>query len=228
MTGANVSVKIDDEFMDAVIHNKMYRQQYPIHSDHPEYVKDINAAALWEKIIHNAWKSAEPGVLFWDTILRESVADSYADLGFRTVSTNPCGEIPLCPYDSCRLLAINLYSYVVNPFTKDAYFDFDLFKKHIGLAQRIMDDIIDLESEKIELILKKIESDPESMEIKQPEHYLWEKIQRKTLMGRRTGVGITAEGDMLAALNLRYVQKKLLILQRRFSVHWLWRLIVRQ
>ena len=204
VTGANVSVKIDDEFMDAVIHNKMYRQQYPIHSDNPEYVKDINAAALWEKIIHNAWKSAEPGVLFWDTILRESVADSYADLGFRTVSTNPCGEIPLCPYDSCRLLAINLYSYVVNPFTKDAYFDFDLFKKHIGLAQRIMDDIIDLESEKIELILKKIESDPESMEIKQPEHYLWEKIQRKTLMGRRTGVGITAEGDMLAALNLRY------------------------
>ena len=169
VTGANVSVKIDDEFMDAVIHNKMYRQQYPIHSDNPEYVKDINAAALWEKIIHNAWKSAEPGVLFWDTILRESVADSYADLGFRTVSTNPCGEIPLCPYDSCRLLAINLYSYVVNPFTKDAYFDFDLFKKHIGLAQRIMDDIIDLESEKIELILKKIESDPESMEIKQPD-----------------------------------------------------------
>ena len=148
VTGANVSVKIDDEFMDAVIHNKMYRQQYPIHSDNPEYVKDINAAALWEKIIHNAWKSAEPGVLFWDTILRESVADSYADLGFRTVSTNPCGEIPLCPYDSCRLLAINLYSYVVNPFTKDAYFDFDLFKKHIGLAQRIMDDIIDLESDR--------------------------------------------------------------------------------
>ena len=204
VTGANVSVKIDDEFMQAAIEGQSYRQQYPIDSSEPLYTKEINAAELWRKIIHNAWKSAEPGVLFWDTILRESVPDSYADLGFRTVSTNPCGEIPLCPYDSCRLLAINLYSYVVHPFTAEAYFDFDLFRKHVILAQRIMDDIIDLESEKIELILKKIEADPESMEIKQPEHYLWEKIRRKTLMGRRTGVGITAEGDMLAALNLRY------------------------
>ena len=202
--GANVYVKIDDEFMRAVIGNETYRQQYPIDAAEPLYAKDINAAALWHKIIHNAWKSAEPGVLFWDTILRESVPDCYADLGFRTVSTNPCGEIPLCPYDSCRLLAINLYSYVVNPFTKEAYFDFDLFKKHVALAQRIMDDIIDLESEKIEKILEKIDSDPESMEVKQSERHLWEKIQRKTLMGRRTGVGITAEGDMLAALGLRY------------------------
>ena len=204
VTGANVSVKIDDEFMRAVIGNETYRQQYPIDAAEPLYAKDINATALWHKIIHNAWKSAEPGVLFWDTILRESVPDCYADLGFRTVSTNPCGEIPLCPYDSCRLLAINLYSYVVNPFTKEAYFDFDLFKKHVALAQRIMDDIIDLESEKIEKILEKIDSDPESMEVKQSERHLWEKIQRKTLMGRRTGVGITAEGDMLAALGLRY------------------------
>ncbi len=204
VTGANVSVKIDDEFMKAVIENKTYRQRYPIYSEHPLYEKDVDAASLWGKIIHNAWKSAEPGVLFWDTILRESVPDSYADLGFRTVSTNPCGEIPLCPYDSCRLLAINLYSYVVNPFTDKAYFDFALFKKHVELAQRIMDDIVDLESEKIVLILKKIESDPESMEIKASEKYLWEKIQHKTLLGRRTGVGITAEGDMLAAMNLRY------------------------
>ena len=203
-TGANVSVNFDDEFMRAVIGNETYRQQYPIDATEPLYAKDINATALWHKIIHNAWKSAEPGVLFWDTILRESVPDCYADLGFRTVSTNPCGEIPLCPYDSCRLLAINLYSYVVNPFTKEAYFDFDLFKKHVALAQRIMDDIIDLESEKIEKILEKIDSDPESMEVKQSERHLWEKIQRKTLMGRRTGVGITAEGDMLAALGLRY------------------------
>ena len=204
VTGANVSVKIDDEFMEAAIHGTPYRQQYPIHAEHPLYAKEVDAAALWAKIIHNAWKSAEPGVLFWDTILRESVPDCYADLGFRTVSTNPCGEIPLCPYDSCRLLAINLYSYVVNPFTKDAYFDFDLFRKHVFLAQRIMDDIIDLESEKIELILQKIDSDPESMEVKQSERHLWEKIQHKTLQGRRTGVGITAEGDMLAAMNLRY------------------------
>lgn len=229
VTGANVSVKIDDEFMRAVIGNETYRQQYPIDAAEPLYAKDINAAALWHKIIHNAWKSAEPGVLFWDTILRESVPDCYADLGFRTVSTNPCGEIPLCPYDSCRLLAINLYSYVVNPFTKEAYFDFDLFKKHVALAQRIMDDIIDLESEKIEKILEKIDSDPESMEIKQSERHLWEKIQRKTLMGRRTGVGITAEGDMLAALGLRYgsddaidfaekVQKTLALAAYRSSV----------
>ena len=229
VTGANVSVKIDDEFMRAVIGNETYRQQYPIDAAEPLYAKEINAAALWHKIIHNAWKSAEPGVLFWDTILRESVPDCYADLGFRTVSTNPCGEIPLCPYDSCRLLAINLYSYVVNPFTKEAYFDFDLFKKHVALAQRIMDDIIDLESEKIEKILEKIDSDPESMEVKQSERHLWEKIQRKTLMGRRTGVGITAEGDMLAALGLRYgsddaidfaekVQKTLALAAYRSSV----------
>lgn len=204
VTGANVSVKIDDDFMNAVVSGTSYRQQYPIDSNEPTTTKDIDASALWKKIIHNAWKSAEPGVLFWDTILRESVPDSYADLGFRTVSTNPCGEIPLCPYDSCRLLAINLYSYVVNPFTKDAYFDFDLFNKHVVLAQRIMDDIIDLESEKIEKILEKIDSDPESMEVKETERHLWEKIQKKTLQGRRTGVGITAEGDMIAALGLRY------------------------
>ena len=204
VTGANVSVKIDDDFMNAAVNGGTYKQQYPIDSDSPVYVKDIDASGLWKKIIHNAWKSAEPGVLFWDTILRESVPDCYADLGFRTVSTNPCGEIPLCPYDSGRLLAINLYSYVVNPFTPDAYFDYDLFKKHVGLAQRIMDDIIDLESEKIEMILAKIDSDPESMEVRQTERHLWEKIQRKTLQGRRTGVGITAEGDMIAALGLRY------------------------
>ncbi len=229
VTGANVSVKIDDNFMQAVINGTSYRQQYPIDSPNPTNVKEVNAAELWKKIIHNAWKSAEPGVLFWDTILRESVPDSYADLGFRTVSTNPCGEIPLCPYDSCRLLAINLYSYVVNPFTKEAYFDFDLFRKHVILAQRIMDDIIDLESEKIEKILEKIDADPESMEVKQSERHLWEKIQKKTLMGRRTGVGITAEGDMLAALGLRYgteeatdfaekVQKMLALAAYRSSV----------
>ena len=229
VTGANVSVKIDDNFMQAVINGTPYRQQYPIDSPNPTNVKEVNAAELWKKIIHNAWKSAEPGVLFWDTILRESVPDSYADLGFRTVSTNPCGEIPLCPYDSCRLLAINLYSYVVNPFTKEAYFDFDLFRKHVILAQRIMDDIIDLESEKIEKILEKIDADPESMEVKQSERHLWEKIQKKTLQGRRTGVGITAEGDMIAALGLRYgteeatdfaekVQKMLALAAYRSSV----------
>ena len=229
VTGANVSVKIDDEFMQAVVNGTPYKQQYPINSSEPTTVKEIDAAALWKKIIHNAWKSAEPGVLFWDTILRESVPDSYADLGFRTVSTNPCGEIPLCPYDSCRLLAINLYSYVVNPFTKDAYFDFELFRKHVALAQRIMDDIIDLESEKIEKILEKIDADPESLEVKQSERHLWEKIQRKTLQGRRTGVGITAEGDMIAALGLRYgteeatdfaeeVQKTLALAAYRSSV----------
>ena len=204
VTGANVSVKIDDDFMSAVVNGTSYTQQYPIDSSNPTTVKEIDAQSLWKKIIHNAWKSAEPGVLFWDTILKESVPDSYADLGFRTVSTNPCGEIPLCPYDSCRLLAINLYSYVVNPFTENAYFDYDLFKKHVGLAQRIMDDIIDLEAEKIEKILEKIASDPESMEVKQSELHLWEKIRTKTLQGRRTGVGITAEGDMIAALGLRY------------------------
>lgn len=229
VTGANVSVKIDDEFMQAVVNGTPYKQQYPINSSEPTTVKEIDAAALWKKIIHNAWKSAEPGVLFWDTILKESVPDSYADLGFRTVSTNPCGEIPLCPYDSCRLLAINLYSYVVNPFTKDAYFDFDLFRKHVALAQRIMDDIIDLESEKIEKILEKIDADPESLEVKQSERHLWEKIQKKTLQGRRTGVGITAEGDMIAALGLRYgteeatdfaeeVQKTLALAAYRSSV----------
>jgi len=229
VTGANVSVKIDDEFMQAVVDGTPYKQQYPTDSSEPTNVKEINAAELWKKIIHNAWKSAEPGVLFWDTILKESVPDSYADLGFRTVSTNPCGEIPLCPYDSCRLLAINLYSYVVNPFTKEAYFDFDLFRKHVILAQRIMDDIIDLESEKIEKILEKIDADPESLEVKQSERHLWEKIQKKTLQGRRTGVGITAEGDMIAALGLRYgteeatdfaekVQKMLALAAYRSSV----------
>lgn len=204
VTGANVSVKLDDEFMQAAVEGKPYIQQYPIDSPNPMVSKEIDASALWRKIVHNAWKSAEPGVLFWDTIIRESVPDCYADLGFRTVSTNPCGEIPLCPYDSCRLLAINLYSYVVNPFTPEAYFDFELFKKHVALAQRIMDDIIDLELEKIERILEKIDSDPESMEVKGSERHLWEKIYHKSGLGRRTGVGITAEGDMLAAMGLRY------------------------
>lgn len=204
VTGANVSVKLDDEFMQAAVEGKPYTQQYPIDSPNPMVSKEIDASALWKKIVHNAWKSAEPGVLFWDTIIRASVPDCYADLGFRTVSTNPCGEIPLCPYDSCRLLAINLYSYVVNPFTPEAYFDFDLFKKHVTLAQRIMDDIIDLELEKIERILEKIDSDPESMEVKGSERHLWEKIYHKSGLGRRTGVGITAEGDMLAAMGLRY------------------------
>ena len=204
VTGANVSVKLDDAFMQAAVNGTPYKQQYPVDSDQPVFTKDIDAAALWKKIVHNAWKSAEPGVLFWDTIIRESVPDCYADLGYRTVSTNPCGEIPLCPYDSCRLLAINLYSYVVNPYTKEAYFDFDLFKKHVALAQRIMDDIIDLELEKIEKIIAKIDSDPESEEVKEAEKHLWEKIYKKSGQGRRTGVGITAEGDMLAAMGLRY------------------------
>ena len=204
VTGANVSVKLDDEFMKAAVENRPYMQQFPIDSKEPTYKKEINASALWKKIVHNAWKSAEPGVLFWDTILRESVPDCYADLGFRTVSTNPCGEIPLCPYDSCRLLAINLYSYVVNPFTPDAYFDFEKFKKHAAMAQRIMDDIIDLELEKIEKIIEKVDSDPETDEVKWPERHLWEKIYKKSSMGRRTGVGITAEGDMIAAMGLRY------------------------
>ena len=204
VTGANVSVKLDDAFMQAAIDGKPYTQQYPIDVANPIVQKDIDASALWKKIVHNAWKSAEPGVLFWDTIIRESVPDCYADLGYRTVSTNPCGEIPLCPYDSCRLLAINLYSYVVNPFKEDAYFDFDLFKKHVVLAQRIMDDIIDLELEKIERILEKVDSDPESEDVKHTERELWEKIYKKSGQGRRTGVGITAEGDMLAALGLRY------------------------
>ncbi len=204
VTGANVSVKIDDEFMNAVVNNKMYKQQYPIDSDNPKVVKEINARELWNKIVHNAWKSAEPGILFWDTIINESVADCYSDLGYKTVSTNPCGEIPLCPYDSCRLLAINLYSYVENPFTKDAKFNFKLFKQHVQYAQRIMDDIIDLELEKIDSIIAKISSDPEDLEVKRVERKLWENIKRKAQEGRRTGVGITAEGDMLAALGLTY------------------------
>ena len=204
VTGANVSVKLTDDFMQAAIEGKPYTQQYPIDATEPVFQKDIDASALWKKIVHNAWKSAEPGVLFWDTILKESVPDCYADLGYRTVSTNPCGEIPLCPYDSCRLLAINLYSYVVNPFKPDAYFDFELFKKHVALAQRIMDDIIDLELEKIERIMSKIDADPESEDVKHTERVLWQKIYKKSAQGRRTGVGITAEGDMLAALGLRY------------------------
>ena len=204
VTGANVSVKIDDEFMRDAVADKPYVQQWPIDSKEPMVKKEISASKLWNKIVHNAWKSAEPGVLFWDTILRESIPDCYADLGFRTVSTNPCGEIPLCPYDSCRLLSINLYSYVKQPFTKDATFDFELFSRHVQLAQRIMDDIVDLEMEKIDKILEKIASDPQSDEVKGAEYHLWEKIKQKSGLGRRTGVGITAEGDMLAALGLRY------------------------
>lgn len=204
ITGANVSVKVDDEFMRCATEGRPYHQQFPISSNSPLVEKDIDATALWHKIVHNAWKSAEPGVLFWDTILRESIPDCYADLGFRTVSTNPCGEIPLCPYDSCRLLAINLYSYVDNPFTPQATFNFELFKKHVAMAQRFMDDIIDLELEKIDAILNKVANDPQSDEVKYTERHLWEKIKHKTAQGRRTGVGITAEGDMLAALGLRY------------------------
>ncbi|MDP4187105.1 MAG: adenosylcobalamin-dependent ribonucleoside-diphosphate reductase [Bacteroidota bacterium] len=229
VTGANVSVKITDEFMNCVLNNKLFPQQFPINSDNPSVRKEIDAKLLWGKIIHNAWKSAEPGVLFWDTIIRESVPDCYADLGFRTVSTNPCGEIPLCPYDSCRLLALNLYSYVTSPFTPDAKFDFDLFKKHASKAQRIMDDIIDLELEKIDAIIGKIDADPEDAEVKRVERNLWVNIRHKAIEGRRTGVGITAEGDMLAALNLRYgsedaidfaveVQKTLAIEAYRSSV----------
>ena len=204
VTGANVSVRIDDDFMRAATEGTAYTQQFPVTSEHPDVTKDIDASALWHKIVHNAWQSAEPGVLFWDTITRESVPDCYADLGFRTISTNPCGEIPLCPYDSCRLLAINLYSYVKNPFTPKAEFDFDLFRSHVAKAQRVMDDIIDLETEKIDKILAKIDSDPENEEVKGTERHLWEKIRSKSLKGRRTGVGTTAEGDMLAALGLRY------------------------
>ena len=206
VTGANVSVRIDDEFMRCAAEGRPYHQQFPIDvpADQAQVGKDIDAAALWKKIVHNAWKSAEPGVLFWDTIARESIPDCYADLGFRTVSTNPCGEIPLCPYDSCRLLAINLYAYVVNPFTPEARFDFDLFRRHVRCAQRFMDDIIDLELEKIDAILEKVNADPQEEEVKATEHRLWEKIKHKTALGRRTGVGITAEGDMLAALGLRY------------------------
>jgi ribonucleoside-diphosphate reductase alpha chain len=204
VTGANVSVKLTDDFMKAVETKSLFRQQYPISSDNPKFAKDVDAVQLWTKIIHNAWKSAEPGVLFWDTIIRESVPDCYADLGYATVSTNPCGEIPLCPYDSCRLLAINLFSYVNNPFTKEASFDFNLYKEHVGLAQRMMDDIIDLELEKIDAILAKIDADPEIDEIKHVEQNLWQNIRKKSEEGRRTGIGITAEGDMLAGLGLRY------------------------
>ncbi|MCZ4695526.1 adenosylcobalamin-dependent ribonucleoside-diphosphate reductase [Ancylomarina euxinus] len=204
VTGANVSVKILDGFMEAVLAGKEYTQQYPINAENPKYTKDIDAGKLWKKIVHNAWKSAEPGILFWDTIERESVPDCYADLGYRTVSTNPCGEIPLCPYDSCRLLAINLYSYVENPFTPQASFNYDLFKKHVGMAQRIMDDIIDLELEKIDAIIEKIELDPEEPEVKRVERNLWNNIKTKANEGRRTGVGITAEGDMVAAMGLQY------------------------
>ena len=204
VTGANVSVKLDDAFMQAAIDGKTYVQQWPIDSDSPLVKKEISARDLWQKIVHNAWKSAEPGVLFWDTILHESIPDCYADLGFATVSTNPCGEIPLCPYDSCRLLSINLFSYVDKPFTADATFNFDKFKQHVQYAQRIMDDIVDLEMEKIDQIIEKIKADPENNEVKETEYHLWEKIKRKSSMGRRTGVGITAEGDMLAALGLRY------------------------
>ncbi|MBR5595294.1 MAG: adenosylcobalamin-dependent ribonucleoside-diphosphate reductase [Alistipes sp.] len=204
VTGANVSIKIDDEFMRAAVAGCTYRQQFPVAAEEPIYKKDIDAKKLWDKIIHNAWKSAEPGVLFWDTIIRESVPDCYADEGFRTVSTNPCGEIPLCPYDSCRLLALNLLSYVEAPFTKEAKFNFDLFKKHVAMAMRLMDDIIDLELEKVELIINKIDSDPEEDDVRRVELELWHKIKDMALKGRRTGLGITAEGDMLAALGLRY------------------------
>jgi len=204
VTGANVSVKLTDDFMRAVETKSLFRQQYPIKSENPKFAKDIDAVQLWSKIIHNAWKSAEPGVLFWDTIIKESVPDCYSDLGYATVSTNPCGEIPLCPYDSCRLLAINLFSYVNNPFTEKAEFDFELYKEHVGLAQRMMDDIIDLELEKIDVILTKINTDPEIEEIKHVEKNLWSNIRKKSEEGRRTGIGITAEGDMLAGLGMRY------------------------
>ncbi len=229
VTGANISVRINDEFMKAVVNNETYVQHYPVDSDNPVFTREIEARKLWEKIVHNAWKSAEPGILFWDTIIRESVPDCYADMGYRTVSTNPCGEIPLCPYDSCRLLAINLYSYVNSPFTQDAVFDFEKFKKHVHYAQRMMDDIIDLELEKIDAILDKINKDPEDPELKRVEKKLWENIRVKAEEGRRTGIGITAEGDMLAALGLRYgsddaidfsveVQKTLAIEAYRSSV----------
>ena len=204
VTGANVSVRIDDEFMRCALSGKPYVQKYPIDSDHPKVTKEIDASALWKKIIHNAWQSAEPGVLFWDTVIRESIPDCYADLGYKTISTNPCGEIPLCPYDSCRLIAVNLYSYVNNPFTPQAEFDFELFKQHVTKAMRLMDDLIDLEMEKIEAILDKIRQDPEDDDVKRTEYELWIKIREKSLGGRRTGLGITGEGDMLAALGLTY------------------------
>ena len=208
VTGANVSVRIDDEFMEAVKNDKTYIQTFPIHSENPKYQKEIDATTIWNKIVHNAWKSAEPGILFWDSIIRESVPDCYADFGYKTISTNPCGEIPLCPYDSCRLLAINLFSYVEDPFTDKASFNFELFKEHVAVAQRIMDDIIDLELEKIDVILQKIVSDPEDDEIKRVEKNLWLEIRKKAHEGRRTGFGITAEGDMLAGLGIRYGSEK--------------------
>src|SRR3989344_2724728 len=208
VTGANISVKVDDEFMMAVRDDKKYIQQYPVDSENPTFTREINARDLWNKIVHNAWKSAEPGVLFWDTIIRESIPDCYADLGYKTVSTNPCGEITLCPYDSCRLLAINLKNYVKSPFTKEANFDFQLFKEHAGYAQRVMDDIIDLELEKVDAILDKIEKDPENPGLKRVEKELWENIRHKAKEGRRTGVGITAEGDMLAELGIKYGSEK--------------------
>ena len=204
VTGANVSVRIDNDFMKAVKSDSEYQQQYPIHSDSPKYTNTVQAKKLWDKIIHNAWKSAEPGILFWDTIIDESIPDCYADLGFKTVSTNPCGEIPLCPYDSCRLLAVNLYSYVENPFSENATFNYEKFNTHVEMAQRIMDDIVDLEMEKVNRIIEKIESDPEDIELKRTELNLWQKIKTKAIQGRRTGVGITAEGDMLAALGYKY------------------------
>ncbi len=204
VTGANVSVRIDDAFMRAVKANGKYEQQYPLDATHPDYTNTVDASELWNKIIHNAWKSAEPGILFWDTIINESIPDTYADLGFKTTSTNPCGEIPLCPYDSCRLLAVNLYSYVDNPFTPEASFNYEKFKKHVVIAQRIMDDIVDLEIEKVDGIIAKIDSDPESLEVKRTELTMWQKIKTKSIQGRRTGVGITAEGDMLAAMGLKY------------------------
>lgn len=204
VTGANVSVKLDDTFMQAAIDDTPYVQQFPIDAAEPLVKKEISAKKLWEKIVHNAWKSAEPGVLFWDTILRESIPDCYADMGFRTVSTNPCGEIPLCPYDSCRLLSVNLYSYVENPFTPSASFNYDKLKQHVRAAQRIMDDIVDLELEKIDAIMEKVKADPQTDEVKHAEYHLWEKIKNKSSLGRRTGVGITAEGDMIAAMGLRY------------------------
>jgi ribonucleoside-diphosphate reductase alpha chain len=228
VTGANVSVKIDDEFMEAAVADKPYTQRFPIDSSNPLVEKKISAKKLWSKIVHNAWKSAEPGVLFWDTIIRESIPDCYADLGFRTVSTNPCGEIPLCPYDSCRLLSVNLYSYVENPFTKEAKFNFELFRSHVAKAQRIMDDIVDLELEKVDLIMSKIANDPQDDDIKHAEYHLWEKIKNKSSLGRRTGVGITAEGDMIAAMNLRYVALQFFrahlndVLHRVYRHLWCW------
>ena len=219
VTGANVSVKLDDEFMEAVKSGSEYTQKFPIDSDNPQYTKKIDARELWGKITHNAWKSAEPGILFWDTVINESIPDRYADLGFKTVSTNPCGEIPLCPYDSCRLLAVNLFSYVNKPFTTEAAFDYTLFKKHVGMAQRIMDDIVDLELEQIDKILGKIDNDPEDDFVKSVERNLWTNIRNKAIQGRRTGVGITAEGDMLAALGIKYGSDESIFFSEKIHRH---------